>query len=155
MYISSSSEYLTDESVKKFNVKVVPSGTILYSFKLTIGRVAIADGELTTNEAIAHFQREGNNHKEYLYCYLKTFDHQTLGNTSSIATAVNSKTIKAMQIVLPDSTMLEKFHTIAFPMFEQIRSNLQESKRLTTLRDTLLPRLMSGELSVSDLPDVS
>ena len=147
VFVSDSSEYLTAESVERFNVKVVPSGTVLLSFKLTVGRVAITDGEMTTNEAIAHFKCLDNIVTEYLYCYLKMFDYQILGNTSSIATAVNSKTIKSMPFVMPDKKVLQKFHAATTPMFEQIRVNLEESARLATLRDTLLPRLMSGELS--------
>jgi type I restriction enzyme S subunit len=147
VFVSDSSEYLTAESVERFNVKVVPSGTVLLSFKLTVGRVAITDGEMTTNEAIAHFKCLDNIVTEYLYCYLKMFDYQILGNTSSIATAVNSKTVKSMPFVMPDKKVLQKFHAATTPMFEQIRVNLEESARLATLRDTLLPRLMSGELS--------
>jgi type I restriction enzyme S subunit len=154
VFVSDSSEYLTAESVERFNIKVVPSGTVLLSFKLTVGRVAITDGEMTTNEAIAHFKRLDNIATEYLYYYLKMFDYQVLGNTSSIATAVNSKTIRAMPFVMPDEKVLQEFHAATASMFEQIRVNLEESARLATLRDTLLPRLMSGELSVSDIdPD--
>jgi type I restriction enzyme S subunit len=91
IFISDSSEYLTAESVVKFNIKVVPNGTVLLSFKLTIGRVAITNGEMTTNEAIAHFKRSEDTATEYLYCYLKVFDYQSLGNTSSIAIAGGAK----------------------------------------------------------------
>jgi type I restriction enzyme S subunit len=151
MFISDSSEYLTAESVERFNVKVVPSGTVLLSFKLTVGRVAITDGKMTTNEAIAHFKQSSQKTLEYLYCYLKAFDYQSLGNTSSIATAVNSKTIKAMPFIMPDEKTVTEFHMATVPMFEQVRTNIAENARLAALRDTLLPRLMSGELSVADL----
>jgi len=151
MFISNSSEYLTAESVERFNVKVVPKDTVLLSFKLTVGRVTIADGEMATNEAIAHFKQSSEKTLEYLYCYLKTFDYQTLGSTSSIATAVNSKTIKAMPFIMPDDKALEDFHAATASLFEQIRANLRENARLSVLRNTLMPRLMSGELSVADL----
>ena len=151
MFISDSSEYVTAESVERFNVKIVPSGTVLLSFKLTVGRVAITDGEMTTNEAIAHFKQANNVTLEYLYCYLKAFDYQSLGNTSSIATAVNSKTIKAMPFVMPDEKVLADFHATTAPLFEQVRTKLAENARLAALRDALLPRLMSGELSVTDI----
>lgn len=151
MFISDSSEYLTAESVAKFNVKVVPSGTVLLSFKLTVGRIAITNGEMTTNEAIAHFKCSEDTATEYLYCYLKAFDYQSLGNTSSIATAVNSKIIKAMPVVMPDRKALDDFHAVTAPLFEQIKVYLEESAKLAALRDALLPRLMSGELSVKNI----
>ena len=98
IFISDSSEYLTKEAVDSHNIIMVPRNTILLSFKLTVGRVAIADKELTTNEAIARFILSDDKYMEYLYLYLKKYDYNSLGSTSSIATAVNSKTIKGMQI---------------------------------------------------------
>lgn len=150
-FISNSSEYLTPDAVSKFNVKRVPAGAILLSFKLTVGRVAITGCELTTNEAIAHFRMEDSTIREYLYFYLKHFNYQTMGSTSSIATAVNSKMVKAMRIDIPARETLENFHSTVFPMFEQIEQNQQEIQTLAQLRDTLLPKLMSGELDVSEV----
>ena len=149
MYIADSSEYLTHESVDKFNIKVVPDNTVLLSFKLTVGRVAITDGVMVTNEAIAHFKTDKPEINEYLYCYLKDFNYQTMGSTSSIATAVNSKIIKAMPFVIPTDAELVSFHSATAPMFEMIKTRQRENTRLAELRDSLLPKLMSGEIDVS------
>ena len=149
MFISDSSEYLISSAISKFNVKLVPSNTVLLSFKLTVGRIAITDGEMTTNEAIAHFVTNKTEINEYLYCYLKNFNFQTMGSTSSIATAVNSKIIKSMPFVMPEENELKDFHSVVSPMFAQIKFNQQENTRLAQLRDTLLPKLMSGEIDVS------
>lgn len=149
MYIADSSEYLTHESVDKFNIKVVPDNTVLLSFKLTGGRVAITDGAMVTNEAIAHFKTDKPEINEYLYCYLKDFNYQTMGSTSSIATAVNSKIIKAMPFVIPTDAELVSFHSATAPMFEMIKTRQRENTRLVELRDSLLPKLMSGEIDVS------
>ena len=153
-FISKSSEYLTKEAVSKFNIKIVPDNTVLLSFKLTVGRVAITDGNMATNEAIAHFVTGKKEINEYLYCYLKNFNFQTMGSTSSIATAVNSKIIKAMPIVMPTEKELIDFHAVVYPMFLQIKANQQENTRLAALRDALLPKLMSGEIDVSNV-DIS
>ena len=149
MYISDSSEYLIPSAISKFNVKIVPNNTVLLSFKLTVGRIAITDGKMTTNEAIAHFITDKTEINEYLYCYLKNFNFQTMGSTSSIATAVNSKIIKAMPFVVPEENELKDFHCAVAPMFSQIQFNQRENFRLAQLRDTLLPKLMSGKIDVS------
>ena len=151
LYISSTSEQLTKEAVERHNVKVVPDNTVLLSFKLTVGRIAITNGEMTTNEAIAHFKTEKKVINEYLYCYLKCFNYQSMGSTSSIATAVNSKIIKGMPFVVPTDDEVEEFHEIVAPMFAQIKANQIEIESLATLRDTLLPKLMSGEIDVSSI----
>ena len=151
VFISDSSEYLTIEAIRKYNILMVEKDSVLLSFKLTIGRVAIADTKLTTNEAIARFILPDKSYREFLYLYLKRYEYGSLGSTSSIATAVNSKTIKGMKLLMPDVDIIKEFSHKARPLFEQIRINQQESRRLAQLRDTLLPRLMSGELKVNEI----
>ena len=150
VFISDSSEYLTKEAVDRHNIIMVPRNTILLSFKLTVGRVAIADKELTTNEAIARFILSDDKYMEYLYLYLKKYDYNSLGSTSSIATAVNSKTIKGMQMLQPSDKIIDAFHIQVNPIFEKIRSLTKENSRLSLLRDALLPRLMSGEIEIPE-----
>lgn len=151
LFIADSSEYLTHDAVEKFNIKIIPDNTVLLSFKLTVGRVAITDGVMTTNEAIAHFKTNKPEINEYLYCYLKNFNYQTMGSTSSIATAVNSKIIKAMPFIVPTDDELAIFHEFAAPLFAMIKSNQQANVRLATIQDSLLPNLMSGEIDVSHI----
>ena len=71
LYIEDSSEHLSIDAVKMFNIKIVPDNTVILSFKLTVGRVAITDGYMTTNEAIAHFKTDKPKITEYLYAISK------------------------------------------------------------------------------------
>ena len=151
LYISDSSEKLTREAINQYNVKIVPDNTVLLSFKLTVGRIAITNGIMTTNEAIAHFKTNKKEINEYLYCYLKCFNYQTMGSTSSIAIAVNSKIIKEMPFIVPTNKELIEFHNLTSPIFEMIKVNQSEIKDLVELRNTLLPKLLSGELDVSNI----
>lgn len=151
IYISNSSEQLTKEAIEYHNIKIVPDNTVLLSFKLTVGRIAITDGEATTNEAIAHFKTNQKEINEYLYCYLKHFKFETMGSTSSIATAINSKIIKSMLFIVPTDIELDNFHNIVGPIFRKIKDNLIEISNLNYLRDTLLPKLLSGEIDVSEI----
>lgn len=146
MFISTSSEMITEDAKTKFNIVTVPKNTILLSFKLTIGRVSIANTELTTNEAIARFRLNNFIEREFLYLFLKEYDYNSLGSTSSIAVAVNSKIIKRMPITMPTRQVLYEFSMLVCPLFDRIESLTKESARLATLRDTLLPKLMSGEI---------
>ena len=145
-----SSEFLTADAVSRFNVRVVPDRTVLLSFKLTIGRVAITDGPMVTNEAIAHFKLPSDPviSSEYLYLYLKSFDYSTLGSTSSIADAVNSKTIREMPITLASRDLIDRFTKSVTPLFEEIRNRQNETASLGATRDALLPKLLSGEIEV-------
>lgn len=151
MFVSESSEYLTNEAINRFNILMVDEGSVLLSFKLTVGRVAIADARLTTNEAIARFKLPRSYYREFLYLYLKQYKYGNLGSTSSIATAVNSKTIKGMKLITPPEEVISCFSKHTKPLFDKIKVLSQESRRLAELRDTLLPKLMSGELKVCDI----
>ncbi|NCB39870.1 MAG: restriction endonuclease subunit S, partial [Erysipelotrichia bacterium] len=152
VFISRTSEFLTAEAVEKFRVRRIPDNTVVLSFKLTVGRVAITDGEMLSNEAIAHFRlnQEATFCSAYLYCYLKGFGFDQLGSTSSIANAINSEMIRKINVLVPSKGLGDAFETAVSPFFRKMKSAQQESHTLTNLRDTLLPKLMSGELSVPD-----
>ena len=151
VFIDESSEHLTEEAIEKYNVVIVPENTLILSFKLTVGRIAITTNKCTTNEAIAHFKTNNKDINPYLYCYLKTFKYGELGSTSSIATAINSKIVKSMPFIIPNDDELLKFNLLALPIMSRIRINENENYRLSELRDTLLPKLMSGEIDVSNI----
>jgi type I restriction enzyme S subunit len=150
VFISHTSEFLTAEAVEKFRVKRIPDNTVVLSFKLTMGRVAITDGEMLSNEAIAHFRlnSETTFGSAYLYCYLKGFGYDQLGSTSSIATAINSDMVRGMRVLVPPKGLAEAFERTVKPLFTQMKNIQKQSRTLATLRDTLLPKLLSGELRV-------
>lgn len=148
VYVFNISEGLTSDAVQKYNMKVVPAGTVFVSFKLTVGRVAIAIKDMCTNEAIAHFCIENDKLRAYTYCYLSNFEYDTLGNTSSISKAVNSKIIKAMPFVMPNDDTIEKFSNVVDPILNEIKVKQEICNELIEARDRLLPKLMSGEVEV-------
>ena len=149
VYLMDSSEYLTQKAVAKHNMKLCKPGSVLLSFKLTIGRVGIVSKEMTTNEAIACFSSDDPRKLAYLYPLLKSYDYASLGSTSSIATAVNSKMIKSMLLRMPSTSVLDQFYEQTKPLYEMLQNKVKENVSLTALRDVLLPKLMSGEIDVS------
>lgn len=151
MFIFDTSEKLTKEAVEKYNVRVIPKDTVILSFKLTVGRTAFTTEEMTTNEAIAHFNLNNKELNNYLYCYLTYFNYSDLGNTSSIATAINSKIVKSIKIGIPSEEHLNKFNKLTSSMFELVKNNEKENIKLSELRDTLLLKLMNGEINLDNI----
>jgi type I restriction enzyme S subunit len=137
--------------VNKFNVPVIPKDTVVLSFKMTVGRVAITTEEMLSNEAIAHFKFNNKTPftKEYLYLFLKLYQYDSLGSTSSIVTAINSTMIKEMEIIIPDNEKMSDFQDNTELLFNKIRQNQKQIHTLEKMRDTLLPKLMSGEVMVN------
>ena len=148
VFITESSEFLTNQAVDKFNIRKIPENTVLLSFKLTIGRVSITTCETTTNEAIVHFKITDKSFltTEYLYLFFQQFDFNSLGSTSSIATAVNSKTIKGIEILIPNEELIKAFQMKISNIFAQIKNLTMENKNLVETRDLLLPKLLNGEI---------
>ena len=140
-FIFKSAEYLTNEAVKKHNVKIVPANSVLLSFKMTVGRVAIVTNEVTTNEAIALFPCTKEN-LFFVYCYLKNFNYGYLGSTSSITTAINSKIIKEMPFLMPSKKELDLFNHKVSGLFEQLKYISKELDILEELSKMLLPQLL-------------
>ncbi len=131
-YISDTSENISLEGQGKFNIPIVKDNTVLLSFKLTVGRVAITRGEMLTNEAIAQLPIKNPEvvDTEYLYYYLKNYKYETLGSTSSIATAVNSNYLKNMKLELPDLCTQKKIANILSVIDDKIEKNEQINNNL-------------------------
>jgi len=151
VFISKTSEYLTKEAVAKFKIPTIPKHTVVLSFKMTVGRVAITSENMLSNEAIAHFKFNEKTpfSREYLYLFLKTYKYESLGSTSSIVTAINSAMIKEMEILIPDSKTMFEFKEKTERLFFKIEANQTQMLTLIALRDALLPKLMSGEIKIN------
>lgn len=150
IYLFDTSEYLTQQAVDRFAIPVIPVNTVILSFKMTVGRVGITAEDMLSNEAIAHFtfNHETPYSREYLYFYLKTFRFASLGSTSSIVTSINTAMIKSMMIAIPNTTLMKRFESTVKPLFSKIKSNQHSIYSLMNLRDTLLPKLIGGKISV-------
>ena len=90
----------------------------------------------------------------YLWAFLLTDTFDVMKNnfcTGTTMQAINNKDTKLIEFVLPDDKIINQFNVIAKPMFKKIYYNSLEIKKLQNLRDTLLPKLMSGEIDVSEV----
>lgn len=109
-YIDSSKEEITDEGVKSSNIKLVPEDTLIYSFKLSIGKVAITGKSLYTNEAIAAFPIKNSNNLNlnYFYYVMTTFDFTEGGVQAVMGKTLNKKSLSKIQIPLPPLHIQQK-----------------------------------------------
>jgi type I restriction enzyme S subunit len=150
VYMLNTSETVTENAVNKFNMNVAKIDTVILSFKLTVGKVAITTEEMVTNEAIAHFNIEDDTrmNSEFIYFYLKNFPYDSLGSTSSIGTAINSKIVKAMPVLLPPKSVIQEFGKKVKPSFQMIKTLLKQNTKLREARDILLPKLMNRQIEV-------
>ena len=91
-----------------------------------------------------------SNYYGFVYQILKRIDYDSL-NTGSTQPLITQKSLKTVNVVLPDENTLSRFEKISKIYFDNIYTNQKEITSLTKLRDTLLPKLMSGEIDVSKI----
>ena len=138
-YISQTSEFLAADAIRQFTIPIIPAGTLLMSFKLTVGRLGFTEYDMCSNEAIAQLPIKDPDivDKNYLYYYLKNFNFGSLSSTSSIATAVNSKTVKNISVNLPPLDQQKKIADILGSLDEEIELNRRMNETLEQLGQAL------------------
>lgn len=87
---------------------------------------------------------------EYVYQILGKIDYGSM-NRGSTQPLITQTDMKKISIIIPDKTTLEKFETIVGKLMDKYETNILENEKLSKLRDTLLPKLMSGEIDVSNI----
>jgi len=152
-FIYNTSEYLTDEAIEKFNIPIIPTNTTILSFKMTVGKLTITTEDMLSNEAIAHLKikNDSNLTSEFIYLFLRDLNFNSLGSTSSIVTAINSTIIKGIDFIIPKDELMNSFQKKILPIFKKIQNNTSQVQSLTKTRDTLLPKLMSGQVRVNNI----
>lgn len=143
---------ITEQGFANSSAVRMPAGTVIFSSRAPIGYIAIADGEVTTNQgfkSVIPFAEIGT---AYVYCFLKEnltiIENMASGSTFK---EISGSTMKIVPAIIPDSNTLSLFRGYADTIFNQQRNNEAEIKRLSSIRDLLLPRLMSGEIDVSSI----
>ena len=150
-FSSRGSEDITLEGYKNSSTKLMPRGTVLFSSRAPIGYISIATNEICTNQgfksAVPGIAGTG-----YLYYFLKA-------NTDKIESKASGSTfkeasgalMKSLEIIIPADGILNQFEAELAPILNKQENIASEIQALTTLRDTLLPKLMSGELKINEI----
>ena len=149
---------LKDQQFATYTTEVHPKGYLLHPGDIVVGM----DGEFRPyiwgndeawlNQRVCVFENKRPNGKAFLYFTIKPLlfaIEQTQVATTVIH--IGKKDFDTFEIMLPDTELLDAFDAITTPMVEQIVSNSIENKRLAIMRDALLPKLMSGEINVSNI----
>lgn len=142
-------DHIIEEGLKK--TVFLKAGSLVLSNSATPGIPKILDVDSCIHDGWLYFP-ESRFSNEYLYLYFK-YIRQQLVNLSNGSVFNNLKTdiLKGYPTILPDEETLQRFDGIIKPMFLQMLNLTRESHDLMDLRDTILPRLMSGELDVSGI----
>lgn len=149
-FVSHGENDITELGLKNSSAAIMPEGTVLFSSRAPIGYIAIAAGEVTTNQGFKSVVPKPEIGTPFVYFFLKNTLPVIEGMASgSTFKEVSGSTMKNVPAVIPNAETLAKFSDFCAPIFAQQRILEEQNQSLATLRDNLLPKLMSGEIDVS------
>ena len=125
--------------------------SVLFSVRAPVGDINVTKEECCIGRGVASIKSKYG-HDSYLFYTMKSLHKlfDSFDGEGTVFGSINKKTLSAIQILLPSDGIVEQFNNIASSFDDRIRSLSDENSRLSLLRDTLLPRLMSGELEVPE-----
>ena len=142
---------ITQEGYESCSTKLMPKGTVLFSSRAPIGYITIAKNDICTNQGFKSIVPK-NAGTTFIYCFLKAstpeIENKATGSTFKEASGA---LMKNLPVIIPEDVVLDHFEDLMKPVFKQQEIIEDESRRLASLRDTILPRLMSGELRVNEI----
>jgi len=151
-FISHGENDITELGLKNSSATLMPEGTVLFSSRAPIGYIAIATGEATTNQGFKSIVPKPEIGTAFVYYFLKhnlpIIEGMASGSTFK---EVSGSTMKGVPAVIPDAETLARFNDFCAPIFAQQKMLEEQNQSLSALRDNLLPRLMSGEIDVSNI----
>lgn len=152
IFVESSEDRLTELGSLSQIKKLIPPYSLMVSCIATVGLVSINTKPSHTNQQINTVIPHNKSALFYLYQYIKNNEEllKNMGRGGTTTLNVNTKSFSNIRLLIPSEIALEQFHRVVEGLFKKIELNLHESRTLSLLRDTLLPRLMSGELEVPE-----
>lgn len=151
-FVSHGENDITELGLKNSSAVIMPEGTVLFSSRAPIGYIAIATDEVTTNQGFKSVVPKQEIGTPFVYFFLKNTLPVIEGMASgSTFKEVSGSTMKKVPAVIPDAETLAKFSNFCAPIFAEQRILEEQNQSLAILRDNLLPKLMSGEIDVSDV----
>lgn len=152
VFVESSEDRLTEQGSLSQIKKLIPPYSLMVSCIATVGLVSINTKPSHTNQQINTIIPHNKSALFYLYQYIKNNEEllKNMGRGGTTTLNVNTKSFSNIRLFIPSDIALLQFHQIVEGLFKKIELNMQESRTLSLLRDTLLPRLMSGELEVPE-----
>ncbi len=145
---------ITRAGLQKISSGLLPVGTVLMSSRAPVGYLAIAQVPLAVNQGFIAMKCSGRISKEYTlsWCY-ENMDIIKANAGGTTFQEISKRNFRPLKVIVPSRGILKAYDSIVNPLFEKITLNVYESHTLTAQRDTLLPKLVSGELQVEDIFD--
>ncbi|MGV8815366.1 MAG: restriction endonuclease subunit S [Gelidibacter sp.] len=151
MFLLSTEKKITKAGLKKISSGLLPKKTLLLSSRAPIGYLSFTNVELAINQGYIALLANQYLSNQFMYLWLNKFMKvvENAGNGSTFL-EISKTSFRNIDCIIPEKNILKDFDNLIKPLFDKILSNLNQIKSLSQTRDTLLPKLMSGELRVNE-----
>ena len=151
-FISHGENDITELGLKNSSATVMPKGTVLFSSRAPIGYIAIASNEVTTNQGFKSVIPYSEIGTAFVYFFLKhslpVIESAASGSTFK---EISGSAMKNIPAIIPDRNTLDQFNSFCAPIFAQQKILEEQNHSLAMLRDSLLPKLMSGATDIASI----
>ena len=151
-FISHGENDITELGLKNSSATVMPKGTVLFSSRAPIGYIAIASNEVTTNQGFKSVIPYSEIGTAFVYFFLKhslpVIESAASGSTFK---EISGSAMKNIPAIIPDRNTLDQFNSFCAPIFAQQKILEKQNHSLAMLRDSLLPKLMSGAIDIASI----
>jgi type I restriction enzyme S subunit len=151
VWVIATEKHITPSGLSNSATQILPEGTTILSARGTVGKTALVGTPMAMNQSCYGLRGRMESHGYFTYfmtrqqvAVLKQHSHGSVFDT------ITRDTLADVSVVNPPTGLIAQFERLVGPALDRIRNNLRESVTLTSLRDTLLPKLISGELRIQN-----
>jgi type I restriction enzyme S subunit len=152
LYINDTEKKITELGVSKSATKILPEDTVILVARGSVGKYGMIAKKMAMNQSCYGLFAKGKYSQGLVYLMfselIEQFKRMAYG---SVFDTITTSTFKSTNVVVPPTSIIENVKTQIDPLFDQLKQNVLENESLTALRDTLLPKLISGAIRVKDI----
>ena len=144
--------YLKAQKYTSDPKKTCNKNDLIFCIRATIGLLVVCDKKYCLGRGVAGITNINPIYKEYAFHLINSsIENFKRAATGSVISGISRKDIENIDVIIPSSDEINKYHAVQKPIFDKLENNRIEINNLIKLRDTLLPKLMSGEIDVSKI----
>lgn len=151
VFVVETEKSITEAGLSGSSVRLIDKGTTIISARGTVGNLAVAGREMTFNQSCYALKGKGGAGDYFVHLSAQRMVEQLKSMAhGSVFSTITRQTFDAIRVALPTARTFPEFEEKVSPLFDAILGSVNQSRTLVQLRDTLLPKLISGELPVRE-----
>jgi type I restriction enzyme S subunit len=151
-FISETEKNITGKGLEESSTEIAPKNSTIITARGTVGELAMPAFDMGINQSCYSLVAEREEDRYFIYFLMDAILNNLMSRThGTVFDTITKRTLSEQDVILPPEEEREKFYDQVNPLMEQIKENQRENRNLESLRNTLLPKLMSGEIRVNDI----